>query len=226
MLSFHNDKAIKNKYVNRILVHQQADRIIQGTGWENGKGCAVGCTLENYDHSRYPIELGLPEWLARLEDRIFENLPKQNALLWPAEFLKAIPVGVDTEIVRHMLAIKRMDRLLKIQGEALDRNKGDVKSAILQTINAIVVIKSCHESEINKNHCDIQSAWLAAWSAADSAWSAAWSAAESAARSAESAARSAWSAADSAARSAAWSAVWKQEANDLIECLKSLEVKQ
>jgi hypothetical protein len=72
MLSFHGKQEIKDKYLNRVIKHRELDNIIQGIGWENGKGCAVGCTLENYNHSRYPMELGLPEWLARLEDKIFE----------------------------------------------------------------------------------------------------------------------------------------------------------
>jgi hypothetical protein len=70
MLSFHNDQAVKDKYVNRVIAHQKADNLIRGTGWNNGKGCAVGCTLESYDHSQYPIELGIPEWLAKLEDTL------------------------------------------------------------------------------------------------------------------------------------------------------------
>lgn len=233
MLSFHGDPAIKKKYVDRVLAHQAADSIIQGTGWENGKGCAVGCTLENYDRKRYPIELGLPEWLAYLEDRIFECLPKEEALLWPAKFLEAVPIGVDVEIVMHQLAIRRMDRILKIQTEALDKNEGDVRATILRTVNAITVVKNCHEAEINKTHCDIESARSEAWATwatwtKKSAWLEEWSA-----RSARSAAESAgWSAAVSAARSAGGSAesagesarlaAWKQEVDDLIECLKHL----
>ena len=64
---------VKEKYLSRVVAHRKADNIIQGLGWEEGRGCAVGCTLENYDHWRYPIELGLPEWLAHLEDRIFAH---------------------------------------------------------------------------------------------------------------------------------------------------------
>lgn len=115
MLSFHNDQEIKEKYLNRVIKHRELDNLIQGTGWENGKGCAVGCTLENYDHSRYPIELGLPEWLARLEDRIFEGLPRKEAILWPERFLESIPVGINLEKIKHMLAIKRLDNLIIIQ---------------------------------------------------------------------------------------------------------------
>lgn len=238
MLSFHNDPAIKEKYLARVRKHRELDNIIQGTGWENGKGCAVGCTLENYDHFQYPIELGLPEWLAYLEDRIFENLKKDKARKWPEKFLNAIPIGVDTEIVKHKIAIKRLDRLIKIQ-----KNNISDEEYIIKVLNSLEAIKSCHEAQINKTFCDwsaatsaatsaARSARLAATSAAMSATSAAesaaWSAAMSAAWSAKSAADSAWSAATSAT-SAAWSATseeksaaWQQEADDLIECLQDL----
>ena len=63
----------------------------------NGKirACAVGCTLDVYDHSRYPVELGLPEWLAYLEDSIHEGLTLAQAKKWPARFLTAIKPGID-----------------------------------------------------------------------------------------------------------------------------------
>lgn len=76
--AFHGDPAIKRKYLARILAHAKADEIVQGIGYEhNGtvRGCAVGCTLDVYDHARYPIELGLPEWIGHLEDCIHEGLP-------------------------------------------------------------------------------------------------------------------------------------------------------
>jgi hypothetical protein len=225
MKSFHSDTAIKEKYLSRVKWHREQDRLVRGIGYVDGKGCAVGCTLENYDHSQYPIELGLPEWLAHLEDRIFEGLSTEDAMLWPERFLEAIPVGVDVEDVRHKLAIRRMDRLIELQ-EKNDINNEDLKN---QVIAAIKMVKSCHEAELNRDTCDWESAERsaersAANAAANAAASAVWSA-ESAAKSrkmgawiaawnAESGARSAMRSAESAAessaenseRSAAWSA--------------------
>jgi len=103
MLSFHNDPALKEEYEARVLRHQELDEIVQHVGYEtNGKtrGCAVGCTLNRYDHHGYETELGLPEWLARLEDVIHEGLSLPQAKLWPAAFLAAIPVGVDLALVK------------------------------------------------------------------------------------------------------------------------------
>lgn len=93
MLTFHNDPAIKEKFIARVKAHKEADRLVKGQYWENGKGCAVGCTLEGSSHIEYEFQLGIQEWLARVEDRIFEGLPNELAMKWPLEFLEAIPVG-------------------------------------------------------------------------------------------------------------------------------------
>src|SRR6185437_15188822 len=187
--AFHGDQAIKDKYLARIRAHAAADAITQGIGWENGKGCAIGCTLEAYDHSRYPIELGLPEWLARLEDRIFEGLPKAEAMAWPEAFLEAITPGANLEPVRPKLALRRIDRLIALQNGNAGKHGAAIDAVIAQTVAALTQVRQCHEAEIGGDTCVITAAWSAARSAAWSAWLAAWS-----------------------ARSAAWSAAWKQEA--------------
>ena len=116
MKAFHGDEAVKHKYLARLKAHHAADEIIQGTGWENGHGCAVGCTLDQYNHSAYEDELGLPKWLAHLEDRIFEGLPPVDAQRFAVDFLEAVPVGADVENVHWQLASQRhtrdRDRLL------------------------------------------------------------------------------------------------------------------
>ncbi len=225
MLSFHNDPAVKQKYLDRIIKHREMDNIIQGKGWENGKGCAVGCTLENYNHARYPIELGIPKWLAYLEDSIFEGLTIEKAKLWPELFLKSIPVGVNLEPLKYHLNIKRMDRLLVIMNGLLGKGNDEV---INQTINAIKMVKECNQLHLDNKPCNWDAAEeIARAVAGAAAYSAAW-AATSAGAAAYSAAWAATSAAAweswSAARSAAWAATWQQEADDLIELLTNKEI--
>jgi hypothetical protein len=111
MQAFHNDPAIKAKYQARLAAHRTAEELIQGTGFSNGRGCAVGCTLDAYDHSRYPIELGLPQWLAHLEDALFEALPVEQAKQFAEDFLEAVPVGADVEPVNTLLGIEQLQRL-------------------------------------------------------------------------------------------------------------------
>ena len=95
MKAFHNNPAIKQKYLDRVRAHAAADEIIKGHHWQNGKGCAVGCTIHSGDHAAFETDLGIPQLLARLEDRLFEGMPNDAAKLWPEEFLSAINVGAD-----------------------------------------------------------------------------------------------------------------------------------
>jgi len=53
MLAFHNDQEIKNKYLTRVKQHQAADEIVKGQYWEEGKSCAVGCTVHSNSHAAY-----------------------------------------------------------------------------------------------------------------------------------------------------------------------------
>ena len=153
--AFHGDPAIKAKYLARVRMHRELDHLTQGVGWESDgetKGCAVGCTLDAYDHTRYPIEIGLPEWLAHIEDAIFEGLPYATAMAWPERFLTAIPVGADVEPVRHQLAIRRLDRL-------------PATHLTEDVVAAINLVRGCHIAALHDLPCD----WDAARSAAESA---------------------------------------------------------
>jgi hypothetical protein len=113
MLAYHNDPAIKAKYLKRVRAHRKADRLVQGVGavgvGKEFRSCAVGCTLEVYDHGRYPIELGIPEVLARLEDRIFEGMKPADAMKWPTAFLSAIKPGADLSMVWPRFALWMLD---------------------------------------------------------------------------------------------------------------------
>ncbi len=212
--SFHGDPGVKIKYVERVKAHAAADQLIRGAGWENGKGCAVGCTLEAYDHSRYPIELGIPEWVAFLEDTVFEGSSKKFAMTWPVRLLEAVPVGMTEaqwESVRHAIAIKRLLKLSATQKAAIG-DKWGVVAAIEQTIayhrnpteSARLAARSAAFSAAESVAV---SAERSARSARSAARSAAWSGAESAQLAVETAARLAKeSAARLAAKSAAWAA--------------------
>lgn len=100
----------KEEFVKELEAHQKADDFIRGEYWNNetAKGCAVGCSLESIsrikklkfaldDHQLYETHLGIPEWLARLEDKIFENMSIERSKIWPVDFAKAIPIGVNLE---------------------------------------------------------------------------------------------------------------------------------
>ena len=105
MKAFHNDPLVKEYYFNRLNEHYQADEIIKGQYWENGKGCAVGCTVHSSNHKNYELELGIPKNIAHLQDSIFEKLPNELAKEFPLQFLSAIKVGADLKNVRNLFMI-------------------------------------------------------------------------------------------------------------------------
>ena len=218
----HNDPAIKAKYLARLTAHVKADELIHGKGWENGKGCAVGCTLDKYDHAAYETELGLPEWLARLEDVIFEGLPQKDAPQFAVDFLSAPQVGANLERVQFkfcaFLMRENIERVLLLQiGEEL-------RTQVVHAIQGVLVL---HE-EAAKTGTFAYSAVSAAGAAnAAGAAGASYSAvsaagAAGASYSAVSAAGAAgasasadsatYSAAWAAARAAAWAAAWSARA--------------
>ena len=95
MLTFHGSHELKDQRIAQVRAHRLADQLVKGVYWEDGKGCAVGCTIHSGRHEDYETELGIPVELAFLEDSIFESLPNGKALMWPEQFLESIPVGVD-----------------------------------------------------------------------------------------------------------------------------------
>jgi len=216
MLSYHSDKNLKNLVVCEMKKHQEQDQFIKRTyGEKNGKfkGCAIGCTIDslnlvfnkNYktsDHKVLEEAIGIPEWLARLQDAFFENLPTGENSQFAIDFLAAIPVGVNLEPVKWkfcaFLMKENIERILNLPDLSDELRK--------KVIDSIRGVLSFHEDVITTGTWD-QSA---ARSAAESARSAAWAA--------ESAAGSAW-AADSAAASA-WAAAYKKYAAELINLLK------
>ena len=100
MNAFHNDQKVKETYLTRVRAHRLADEIIKGKYWDGGKGCAVGCTIHGSEHFKYETELGIPRWLAHVEDKIFEGLSIERSKSWPEEFLSAINIGAELDKVK------------------------------------------------------------------------------------------------------------------------------
>lgn len=113
MKSFHGDKSIKQKYLTRVKNHILSDELVRGSGWDGKKGCAIGCTLNDYNHVAYETELGIPEWLARMEDILFENMTNKKSRTWPEKFLKAIPIGVDLNSIKSKFLVIVLKNTLK-----------------------------------------------------------------------------------------------------------------
>lgn len=219
MSCYHNNPALKTKYVKRMKAHILADELIRGEGWDNGKGCAVGCTFNYYNHVKGAAESGIPEWALRLIDRLHEGVSRDYQYKGEPvalAFLRSIKSGSDLTKAEHLIHIfiqkMNLKRVAKLSIDA------DIKAQIMDAINGVIDVR---QKSLDFGGYDLPAYW-AAYSAADSAAKSAYlatdsaslaaywatdSAADSAAHSAGSAywaAYSAYSATDSAAKSAYW----------------------
>jgi ribosomal protein L12E/L44/L45/RPP1/RPP2 len=193
----------KKEFVKELKTHQKADNFIRGTFFneDTGKGCAVGCSLKSIsrlknikmslsDHSRYPALLGIPEWIARLEDSIFEGMSEDMAKSWPVDFASAIKTGADLDKARiPFLLVVLKSSLKSLDSLEYDEEKlTEVKKSVDQSRAAVKqmvkALKSGNSEEIVKARDAAASATAAANSAANYAANAAYYAADAAAHAA------------------------------------------
>ena len=176
MEAFHNNPLIKEKYITRLNEHYQADEIIQGQYWENGKGCAVGCTVHSSNHEEYELELGIPKAIAHLQDSIFEGLPNKLAKQFPLQFLSAIKVGADLKNVNNLFTIwvltdKKYGVIKYVEDKKIVQ---DVADAISKDMISPVPFKERLKLRKNANAASYSAAnaaaaaYYAAYSASDS----------------------------------------------------------
>ncbi len=221
MLSYHNDENLKKLIVCEMRKHQEQDQFVKNTyGREEcGKfnGCAVGCAIDSInialgkryrscDHKVFEEALGIPEFLAHLQDSFFERLPIGENSQFAVDFLEAIPVGVNLESVKYkfcsFLMSECLERVIKLPYLSISLRE--------QVMSAIRGVRDMYDKAIETGvleHKEDSSEEVlsdAAFSAARSARSAAADTAFYAARSA--AADAAFYAARSAAADAAFSA--------------------
>ena len=115
-LRAYNCGISKDDFIAEIKSHMQKDALIKGVYKENEnmetfRGCAIGCSiqsikniikdysLENNNHYLYEKYLGIPLWLAKIEDKIFEGLPIDLSKKWPLRFSLSINIGSDLNTI-------------------------------------------------------------------------------------------------------------------------------
>src|ERR1700692_4227756 len=186
--AYHNDPAIKEVLINQLQAHYDADEIIKGTYWQDGKGCSVGCSIHSSDHSLYEKELGLPEWIARVEDRIFEGLPNHLAKEWPLRFSKAVKIGSNIDKIKIPFLILVVESVLdKFDHEKFPECKISIE-------NLLHLLKTNPENSEADSRAAARAAARAAEAAAEAAARADACAAAEAARAARAAGAAAWAA--------------------------------
>lgn len=183
-LSFNNDPALKALHVEQAERHAALDMLAAGTYGEGEgaafRGCSVGCFAhdiapDSHDHHEVVAAArGLPVWLIRLQDAMFEGLPPADRAVFHTELARAIPVGVDLAPVPHLIAVARVDRLIRTQhGLRTQPLPEDVAAAIDQVIGALETGRRAHEAAAGGNTRQLETARSAARSAESAARSAA-----------------------------------------------------
>lgn len=204
MKAFHNDPKIKEFYLKRLREHYAADEIVKGVYWENGKGCAVGCTLHSNKHKDFENTLGIPERLAHLDDTIFEGLPNNLAKEWAVRFIDSITVGADLSKVWNKFAIY----LLTDSTQCASRD------------SQCKIVANLHEKEIAGEKIDwsaaAKSAYSSIYSTAHASFASAYAVYAAAYASDYACSRAAYAAAYAAANSAAYIA----QSEKLLELLR------
>lgn len=171
MLSYKNDSTLKADLVSEMKKHRKQDALIKGSYSANNgifKGCAVGCAVQSLnvkrglhiahdDHAALAEASGNPEWLYRLADHLFENLPKPQNSEFAVDYLVAIPVGVDLEPVKWKFCAfilkENIERVLLLKID--DKLKQ-------QVVEAVQGVLSIHEKAIETGKWDESAAESAA----------------------------------------------------------------
>jgi hypothetical protein len=229
-LTYRDDEDLKARLIANMTRHRDADRLQKGLYFGSDpdldgiepKGCAVGCTVADFRaaergitlvelaaagmsscHSEWARVTGLPEWLAHLDDYLFENLPAAASREWPLRLLESVPVGVDLKVAREAW----------LRDLVFDAEHGALASAAAGLEAAGLAPEAARLRGLPPT-TDWSAASDAAWAASDAAWAAsnaAWAASNAAwaARNAAGAASNAAGAASNAAwaaSNAAWAA--------------------
>ena len=218
-MSFFGSQCLRDAVVERVREHQRLDQIAQQVYWDGSKGCAIGCVLHSGDHLAFEQQLGLPVFLAYMDEHIFEKLPLEEAKGWPLRFIEAVPVGVDLELVSP-----------RFMHWLLSDPDGVRQYADARTVPIMDTLVAMYARRIEGIPFDVAAAWAAraaAWAAAAGAagaargaeGEAAWEAAAWAAGAAAGAAGHA----AGAARHAAGAAAIHRQADCLIALLQGYE---
>ena len=131
-------KVTKDEFIKEIKWHKEQDAFIKGTYTEGNKnnfrGCAVGCSIYSinkllgtaYDYGEHidmAETLQIPEWLVRLEDKIFEGLSEKDSKEWPLRFSEAINVGADLDKIKPAFLVYVLESMPKspVSSKAVNR---------------------------------------------------------------------------------------------------------
>jgi hypothetical protein len=211
--AYHGNETFRQQMIDAAAEHMRLDHYISGTYGESGSpyACSVGCSVRSVNkllgkrmqtdsHAGLAKELGVPEFITRLQDRIFEGLPSGLRPAWTGRLFAAIRPGVDLSPVLPLFLLRALDGLP-------EQSRADVVAAIKgvrEVLQAWADTGAVDQNAANAAYAAANAAANAAYAAANAA-NAAYAAAYAAANAAYAAyaANAAYAAANAAAYAAA-----------------------
>lgn len=101
MKAYHGDAALKRRLIAGMSRHMRLELLVREAGVK-GEVAPVS--------TAYRSVLGVPTWLAQLEEKIFQRLHHDEAMRWPTQFLRAINVGSNLNLVWPRYALWLLDK--------------------------------------------------------------------------------------------------------------------
>lgn len=226
MKAFVNTPITKERFIHHLKWHQEQDKIQAGhygekLNMDDFNGCAVGCSLNSVrielgdysistdSHFLYEKYLGVPEWLALLEDKIFEGLPASRQKTFPVEFGEAINVGSDLNKIKPAFLVFVLEfNLEHLKNEKFKKRR----DAVINCINLWKRDDLYSEEWESARYAALPAAWSVARCTGLAARSVANSAVNSVAKSVEFA---------GSAKLAAWFAAYEKFAGKLLGLMRA-----
>ncbi len=135
MRAFNGEQSIKDAILSRIAEHREAGNIVRNVEWKDGKGGAAAVTVNAYKFDRFETELGIPNELGRIEDRIFDGLHKNDGEQFAVDFIEAIEPGADLSAVKYRFFLRLLsdpDRGAANMRRGLSADRVDRVAALFQ----------------------------------------------------------------------------------------------
>ena len=156
--AYNNDPVFKQELIDISIIRRQKGQYIKGTFGEDNieddvfMGCSVGCSVVDVcaikgikldvdflsDHAWFAEKLGVPVFITRLQDCIFEGVSDAKREAWTTDFFSAINEGSDlSQVTPKFLKFLLEDVLKHVQDEKHALQKDAINGSILVIQNWI-----------------------------------------------------------------------------------------
>jgi len=141
--AWNNDKNLWRAMIDAADEHERLDNYLAGTyGTEGGaKACSVGCSVRSANkvlglkikqdsHRGLADAMGVPVFITRLQDRLFEGMASELRPAWTGRLFRAIRPGVDLSPVLPKFLLGLL--------ESMPEQSGDIKKVVDQVKDVLV----------------------------------------------------------------------------------------